>query len=99
MLTSILQYRGWNPDKAVEDYYSRIHDHEKYYQPLEETTWPSIRIINVCFLPPLLMDDAERGFVGWGTGHYECELVTTNWLLPPGSDLSRENRRLRGTSR
>jgi len=31
----------------VQDYYSRIRDHEEYYQPLEETTWPSIRIINV----------------------------------------------------
>ncbi|KAK7021192.1 6PF2K domain-containing protein [Favolaschia claudopus] len=40
-------YRGWDPDKAVEDYWSRIHDHEKYYEPVEETTWPYIRIINV----------------------------------------------------
>ncbi|KAJ7108510.1 6-phosphofructo-2-kinase-domain-containing protein [Mycena epipterygia] len=40
-------YRGWNPDKAVEDYYIRIRDHEKYYEPVEETTWPFIRIINV----------------------------------------------------
>ncbi|KAJ7927594.1 6-phosphofructo-2-kinase-domain-containing protein [Mycena leptocephala] len=40
-------YRGWNPDKAVEDYYTRIKDHEKYYEPVEETTWPFIRIINV----------------------------------------------------
>jgi len=40
-------YRGWDPDKAVKDYYSRIRDHEKHYEPLEETTWPSIRIINV----------------------------------------------------
>ncbi|KAF7375081.1 6PF2K domain-containing protein [Mycena sanguinolenta] len=40
-------YRGWNPDKVVEDYYRRIRDHEKYYQPVEETTWPFIRIINV----------------------------------------------------
>jgi hypothetical protein len=43
-----LKYRGWNQDKAVEDYYSRIRDHEKHYEPLEEITWPSIRIINVC---------------------------------------------------
>ncbi|KAF8207267.1 6-phosphofructo-2-kinase-domain-containing protein [Mycena galopus ATCC 62051] len=40
-------YRGWNPDKVVEDYYRRIRDHEKYYEPVEETTWPFIRIINV----------------------------------------------------
>ncbi|KAJ7274582.1 6-phosphofructo-2-kinase-domain-containing protein [Mycena haematopus] len=40
-------YRGWNPDKVVEDYYGRIRDHEKYYEPVEETTWPFIRIMNV----------------------------------------------------
>ncbi|TFK46862.1 bifunctional 6-phosphofructo-2-kinase/fructose-2,6-bisphosphate 2-phosphatase [Heliocybe sulcata] len=40
-------YKGWDPDKAVEDYWSRIRDHEKYYEPVEETTWPFIRIINV----------------------------------------------------
>ena len=42
-----LQYRGWDPDKAVKDYYSRIRDHEKHYETVEETTWPFIRIINV----------------------------------------------------
>ncbi|KAI0035831.1 bifunctional 6-phosphofructo-2-kinase/fructose-2,6-bisphosphate 2-phosphatase [Vararia minispora EC-137] len=41
------QYRGWNPDKAVEDYYRRIKDHEKNYEPVEELDWPHIRIINV----------------------------------------------------
>lgn len=41
------QYRGWDPDKAVEDYYLRIKDHEKHYETVEETTWPFIRIINV----------------------------------------------------
>ncbi|KAJ7211247.1 6-phosphofructo-2-kinase-domain-containing protein [Mycena pura] len=40
-------YRSWDPNKAVEDYYGRIRDHEKYYEPVEETTWPFIRIINV----------------------------------------------------
>ncbi|KAG6908938.1 hypothetical protein DXG01_002717 [Tephrocybe rancida] len=40
-------YRGWDPDKAVEDYYKRIHDHEKYYETIDEKIWPSIRIINV----------------------------------------------------
>ncbi|KAF8155530.1 6-phosphofructo-2-kinase-domain-containing protein [Crassisporium funariophilum] len=40
-------YKGWDPDKAVQDYYSRIRDHEKYYETLEETTWPFIRILNV----------------------------------------------------
>ncbi|KAM5531236.1 hypothetical protein V8D89_015102 [Ganoderma adspersum] len=40
-------YRGWDPEKAVADYYSRIKDHELHYEPVEETTWPFIRIINV----------------------------------------------------
>ncbi|KAL7277380.1 hypothetical protein ACG7TL_009242 [Trametes sanguinea] len=40
-------YRGWDPEKAVADYYNRIKDHERHYQPVEETTWPFIRIMNV----------------------------------------------------
>ncbi|KAF9456467.1 6-phosphofructo-2-kinase-domain-containing protein [Collybia nuda] len=40
-------YRGWDPDQAVQDYYKRIRDHEKYYETVTETTWPFIRIINV----------------------------------------------------
>ncbi|PSR73984.1 hypothetical protein PHLCEN_2v10215 [Hermanssonia centrifuga] len=40
-------YRGWDPEIAIKDYYRRIQDHEKHYQPVEETNWPSIRIINV----------------------------------------------------
>ena len=43
----IPQYRGWDPEKAVLDYYNRIKDHEIHYEPVEETTWPFIRIINV----------------------------------------------------
>jgi hypothetical protein len=41
------QYRLWDPDKAVEDYYGRIRDHEKHYETVDELTWPCIRIINV----------------------------------------------------
>ncbi|KAL4249477.1 Bifunctional 6-phosphofructo-2-kinase/fructose-2,6-bisphosphate 2-phosphatase [Abortiporus biennis] len=40
-------YRGWDPEKAVIDYYGRIRDHEAHYEPVEETTWPFIRIMNV----------------------------------------------------
>ncbi|KAK7463099.1 hypothetical protein VKT23_007684 [Stygiomarasmius scandens] len=40
-------YRDWDPDQAVKDYYRRIEDHEKYYEPVEEKTWPYIRILNV----------------------------------------------------
>ena len=31
----------------MKDYFRRIQDHEKFYEPVEETTWPFIRIINV----------------------------------------------------
>ncbi|EED84586.1 predicted protein [Postia placenta Mad-698-R] len=40
-------YRNWDPEKAVEDYYSRIRDHEVHYEPVEETAYPFIRIKNV----------------------------------------------------
>ncbi|KAI0078320.1 bifunctional 6-phosphofructo-2-kinase/fructose-2,6-bisphosphate 2-phosphatase [Panus rudis PR-1116 ss-1] len=40
-------YRGWDPEKAVADYYQRIKNHETHYEPVEEITWPSIRILNV----------------------------------------------------
>lgn len=43
----VAQYRGWLPEKAVADYWSRIRDHEKYYEPVEETVWPFIRIFDV----------------------------------------------------
>ncbi|KDQ58456.1 hypothetical protein JAAARDRAFT_128883 [Jaapia argillacea MUCL 33604] len=53
-------YRGWDPDKAVADYWSRIRDHEKHYEPVEETTWPFIRIINV---GELIMVNHIRGYL------------------------------------
>lgn len=40
-------YKGWEPEKAVEDYMSRIKDHEKHYEPVDEPYWPHIKIINV----------------------------------------------------
>ncbi|KAG9120815.1 hypothetical protein FRC07_003541 [Ceratobasidium sp. 392] len=40
-------YKGWEPEKAVEDYMSRIKDHEKHYEPVDELYWPHIKIINV----------------------------------------------------
>ncbi|KZV62732.1 bifunctional 6-phosphofructo-2-kinase/fructose-2,6-bisphosphate 2-phosphatase [Peniophora sp. CONT] len=40
-------YRNWDPDMAVKDYYRRIKDHEEFYQPVEELTHPHIRIVNV----------------------------------------------------
>lgn len=44
------QYRNWDPDQAVKDYYKRIQDHEKHYETVEELTWPFIRILNVGYL-------------------------------------------------
>ncbi|KAF8323275.1 bifunctional 6-phosphofructo-2-kinase/fructose-2,6-bisphosphate 2-phosphatase [Clavulina sp. PMI_390] len=40
-------YKGWEPDKAVEDYMNRIRDHERYYEPVDERDWPWIKNINV----------------------------------------------------
>ncbi|KIL55383.1 hypothetical protein M378DRAFT_24899 [Amanita muscaria Koide BX008] len=40
-------YRGWDPNKAVQDYYTRIRNQEKHYQTVEETEWPFIKVINV----------------------------------------------------
>jgi 6-phosphofructo-2-kinase/fructose-2,6-biphosphatase 4 len=42
------QYRGWDPNLAVQDYYSRIRDHENHYETVDELDVPSIRIMNVC---------------------------------------------------
>ncbi|KAF9528686.1 cytoplasmic protein [Crepidotus variabilis] len=39
-------YKNWNPDQAIEDYYKRINDHEKYYETVSDMTWPFIKIIN-----------------------------------------------------
>ncbi|KAI0696836.1 bifunctional 6-phosphofructo-2-kinase/fructose-2,6-bisphosphate 2-phosphatase [Cytidiella melzeri] len=40
-------YRGWDSEQAIADYYRRIRDHEQHYQPVDEDKWPSIRIVNV----------------------------------------------------
>ncbi|KAF6745399.1 cytoplasmic protein [Ephemerocybe angulata] len=40
-------YRGWDPDKAVEDYYNRIRDHERHYETIDDRDWPWIKIVNV----------------------------------------------------
>lgn len=43
-----IQYKGWDPDKAVQDYYTRIKGHEEYYETIDDQTWPYIKIVNVC---------------------------------------------------
>ncbi|KAG2008719.1 cytoplasmic protein [Coprinopsis cinerea AmutBmut pab1-1] len=40
-------YRNWDPDLAVQDYYNRIKNHEQYYQTIDDTKWPYIKILNV----------------------------------------------------
>ncbi|KAF8903376.1 6-phosphofructo-2-kinase-domain-containing protein [Gymnopilus junonius] len=40
-------YKGWDPDKAVQDYYTRIRGHEEFYETIDDQTWPYIKIINV----------------------------------------------------
>lgn len=82
------QYRGWDPDKAVQDYYLRIRDHEKYYETVEETTWPFIRIINVSprMFHSLLI---AYTYVGWGEdyGQREWKCEATVGCLPYAIDV------------
>lgn len=40
-------YKNWSPEEAVQDYMSRIKDHERYYQPVDEEDKSYIKIINV----------------------------------------------------
>ncbi|PWN47122.1 bifunctional 6-phosphofructo-2-kinase/fructose-2,6-bisphosphate 2-phosphatase [Violaceomyces palustris] len=40
-------YVGWDPEKAVQDFYSRISGHEKFYEPIENPSFPYIKLINV----------------------------------------------------
>lgn len=36
---------------------SRIKDHEKHYEPVDEPHWPHIKIINVRLLQKNVLDD------------------------------------------
>ena len=67
-----VQYKSWNPDKAVEDYYTRIRDHEKYYETLDDKTWPFIKIINVCLTNFLLMNFSHTQTLGRREDHSKC---------------------------
>ncbi|EPQ31690.1 uncharacterized protein PFL1_01023 [Pseudozyma flocculosa PF-1] len=40
-------YVGWDPERAVEDFYSRIKGHEQFYEPIENPSFPYIKLINV----------------------------------------------------
>jgi hypothetical protein len=41
------QYKGWDPDEAVKDYWKRIKDHELTYETIEQPSFPYVKIINV----------------------------------------------------
>ncbi|SNX82396.1 related to 6-phosphofructo-2-kinase [Melanopsichium pennsylvanicum] len=40
-------YVDWDPEKAMQNYYSRIAGHEKTYEPIENPSFPYIKLINV----------------------------------------------------
>ncbi|KDN46291.1 bifunctional 6-phosphofructo-2-kinase/fructose-2,6-bisphosphate 2-phosphatase [Tilletiaria anomala UBC 951] len=40
-------YFGWDQEKAVQDFYKRIEDHEKEYETIENPSFPYIKLINV----------------------------------------------------
>ncbi|CAO1628719.1 unnamed protein product [Sympodiomycopsis kandeliae] len=40
-------YVNWDPEKAVQDFYKRITGHEKHYEPIENPSFPYIKVINV----------------------------------------------------
>lgn len=73
------QYRGWDPDRAVDDYYKRIRDHEKHYETVEETTWPFIRIFNVGAAPTPGGIDINRS-AGRREDYGQCTFVASWWI-------------------
>ncbi|KAH8921934.1 bifunctional 6-phosphofructo-2-kinase/fructose-2,6-bisphosphate 2-phosphatase [Atractiella rhizophila] len=40
-------YKGWDPEKAVADYWKRIQRHAELYEPIENPTFPYVKIVNV----------------------------------------------------
>ena len=40
-------YVNWDPEKAMQNYYSRIAGHEKTYEPITNPSFPYIKLINV----------------------------------------------------
>lgn len=40
-------YVNWDPERAVQNYYSRIAGHERTYEPIENPSFPYIKLINV----------------------------------------------------
>jgi len=40
-------YKNWDPEAATADYWKRIRDHEKTYEPIEQPSFPFVKVINV----------------------------------------------------
>ncbi|CAH7665754.1 cytoplasm protein [Phakopsora pachyrhizi] len=40
-------YEGWDPEAALADYWGRIRDHEKTYEPIEQPSFPFVKVINL----------------------------------------------------
>jgi 6-phosphofructo-2-kinase/fructose-2,6-biphosphatase 4 len=39
-------YKGWEADRAVADYWKRIRDHEKTYESIQNPTFPFIKVMD-----------------------------------------------------
>ncbi|PWN44022.1 bifunctional 6-phosphofructo-2-kinase/fructose-2,6-bisphosphate 2-phosphatase [Ceraceosorus guamensis] len=40
-------YESWKPEKAVDDFKKRIKAHEQFYEPIEQPSFPYIKVVNV----------------------------------------------------
>lgn len=40
-------YHSWDPEKAINDFQQRIKNHEEHYEPIEQPSFPYIKVINV----------------------------------------------------
>ncbi|POW04939.1 hypothetical protein PSTT_10016 [Puccinia striiformis] len=40
-------YKNWDPELATADYWKRIRDHEKSYEPIEQPSFPFVKVVNV----------------------------------------------------
>ncbi|PWN32882.1 6PF2K-domain-containing protein [Meira miltonrushii] len=40
-------YRSWNSEKAIADFKQRIKNHEAHYEPIEQPSFPYIKVVNV----------------------------------------------------
>lgn len=40
-------YKGWDPEEAVKDYWSRIRNQEQTYQAIENPSFPYVKVIDI----------------------------------------------------